>query len=168
MTEQLQRQIANALWRPLVKREWKGPRSTRKLSDHGQGQTFHPVCTATIPKSPSMNDTIVQADGMNAAISTQTETHHVVLMKHHYWRIVHEIPMSAFDDFGEATRPSNQVPKPYTSDAREKVWDPFLTPHVYATLDLLVAAATVWPLNHDTPPELIRDTEVPEPREVVA
>ena len=158
MTELLQRQIANALWPHLVHRRWRGPRSTRKLSDHGQGQTFHPVCTAQIPKAPSMNDTITQTEA--GAISVQTDTHHVVLFEEHYDRIIARAPETMRDDWRDAMDPRNGVPNPYTTDGRARTWDPFLTEGVYFMLRALVEAATVWPLHHDTPLELIRDEEV--------
>ena len=160
MTDQLAREVANALWTPLVRKAWRGPRSTRKLSDYGFGQTFHPVCTATIPKAPSMNDTITQAEA--GAISVQTDTHHVVLLQEHYRLALRAHSTHAREQWTDALDPLNDVPKPYTPDAREKNWDPFLTGHVYAVLLTLIHTATVWPLNHDTPLELIRDSDVRE------
>lgn len=56
--EQLPRIIAIGLWPKLKRRQWLGGTSTRSLSDYGDAPPFRSVATATIPRTPALNDTI--------------------------------------------------------------------------------------------------------------
>lgn len=166
MDETLAREVSNALWRPITRGLWRGPRSTRDLNDYGDKPTIHSIAGGTVPKAPSMNAIITQAEP--GAISTQTLTHHVVLFQERYRHTIRTAPILAREDWNDAIDPRNAVPTPYVwqtdgTGAKHliKTWDPYLVPHVYRILAILASLSTIWPLQHDTPRELIRDEEIP-------
>ncbi len=56
--EQLPRIISIGLWPKLKQRRWLGGTSTRRLSDYGDAPPYRSIATATIPRTPALNDTI--------------------------------------------------------------------------------------------------------------
>jgi len=170
----LQRLTVNAIWKSLRRNMWRGPRSsTRRLSDYGNQPHVHAIARGNIPRARSLNDTIRQNDRTAIAATLEPDNrnnlharHHVVLERTAYTALLAIVPTSTREELARALHPDNHTPDPYAWDQNGRgehhllrVYDPFLTPRVYAFLDALALGALVWP-ETDEPPAPIRDWEV--------
>lgn len=173
----LRRLALNALWPDLLTRRWRGPHSSRRLSDYdGSAGKFKSIATATIPKAPSMNDTVRQGEavGLAAVIRPDdrnglTYAHDVVLFREDFLSIARALPEDTRDDLARAIDHLNATPAPYAwqSDSRGndcliRVYDPYLTPAVYTALHAMIDRAVIWARTPARPvaENLIRDEDV--------
>ena len=171
MTDQLAREVANALWRPLVRKAWKVNTSSRRLSDNGDTIPFASVCTASIPKARALSDTIGQGGD---AIAAQAAGLHIVLFRHKYRTAIRSLGPEAYSEWKRAINPAYAPKEPYhrQTDGRGnthliRIYDDFLTDNTYRILTRIAQSVTAWSVDSDAPLDLIRDHEVADPRLLV-
>ena len=172
-----QRLITNALWRQLRDHRWRGPTSTRRLSDHGNQPPQRAITNGRIPRAPSLNDTIRQtsAQGIAAIIEPDERnglkaTHYVVLYGATYNATITSMSTAARERWHDALRHATAAPYVWQKDGHAKPdapryhlikpFEPFFDASTYATLHALADAATTWTRTPGAP-ELIEDHEVP-------
>lgn len=172
----LHRLAINALWPHLTRQRWRGG-STRDLNDYGDRPPFRAIARGRTATTPTMNATIRQTDPRTAqAIAARippepranlTQAHHVVLERHTYEAHLATAPALTRHDLAHALHPHTRTPRPFAWDANGRgehhllrVYDPYLTPLVYAWLHDLANLALIWSETTD-PPHLIEDHEIP-------
>ena len=164
-----QRLITNALWRQLRDHRWRGPTSTRRLSDHGNQPPQRAITNGRIPRAPSLNDTIRQRAPQAIAATIHPDHRnnlpaplHICLWRKHYLDHLNAASQATREDLALAI--VEKATDPYAwSTARGythliRTYEPFITDRLLTFLHDLAAAASTWREDEDP---LITDRDVP-------
>lgn len=172
MTPTLERLIVNAIWRELRANRWRGPTSTRRLSDHGDRPNYRAIANGQTPRAPSLNDTIRQR-APEALATTITPDHrnqlpaplHVCLWRHQYTHALEHASQATREDLALAI--VERAPDPYAWDTNgrgehhlQRTYEPFHTNLLLALLHQLAQTAGTWREDEDP---LITNRDVPCP-----
>ena len=175
MNHLLDRLAANHLWRKLRDDDWRGPTSQRKLGDWRGGHDLRAIAGGSIPRAEALNpwirqtnrralSTVIHPDQRNALPARVF----IVLWRRSYARAWTTACQSAREDIELAVLEQCGDPYRWHQNGRggpghgwnlERVYDPFITGHVYRFLDELVSRALLWHEGSDPTPELIEDDE---------
>ena len=164
-----QRLITNALWRQLRDHRWRGPTSTRRLSDHGNQPPQRAITNGRIPRAPSLNDTIRQntPEALAATIHPDERNGlpaplHICLWRKHYLEHLTPASQATREDLALAIVEKAADPYGWEVNGRGehhmlRTFEPFHTDRLIAFLLDLAAAASTWREDQDP---LISDSEV--------
>ena len=160
----------NALWRQLRDQRWRGPTSTRRLSDHGNQPTQRAITNGRIPRAPSLNDTIRQRAPQAIAATIHPDHRnnlpaplHICLWRKHYLDHLNAASQATREDLALAIVEKATDPYAWQTDGRGnthliRAYEPFHTDRLIALLLDLAAAASTWREDEDP---LITDRDVP-------
>ena len=156
MNDPLPRLLANALWRGIRERRWRGPRSSRTLEDYSGGGALRSIAGGTVHNSERRDRRIMQTqpEALTAIIEADERNGlpgrvFAVLWRDTFLRALTEASQSARDDLELAIGERAGMPYGWHQNGRgewhlERLYDPWITPHVYRFLRELVELATVW------------------------
>ena len=168
----LDRLVANRLWLKLRDDDWRGPVSERKLDDWRGGGNLRAIAGGSIPRALALDPRIRQTNRRALSDVIRPDRRNelpgrvfVVLWRDAYCRAWATAAQSAREDVELAALEGCGEPYHWHRNGRgewhlERVYDPFITGHVYRFVDELASRALVWHEGEHLALELIEDNEV--------
>lgn len=161
MTPTLERLIVVHLWRELKHKRWRGPSSTRRLSDLGDRPAFRAIANGQTPRAPSLDDTIRQSTPEAIAATIQPDHRnalpaplHVVLWRTAFTNALTRTSQATREDLALAIHERAPDPYAWQADGRGnthmiRVYEPFHSDRLLAFLHGLAQIAGTWSEDED-------------------